>query len=80
MAPSLPALAMPTRFSAGFSSSVRLRNVRGAVTVMSALVAMTINASAVTVPPEVTTSSRRIVLKLIIRNVTSAGPAGTSEN
>jgi hypothetical protein len=46
MAPSLPAVATPTRFSAGLSTSARLRNVLGAVTTMSALVATFIVKSA----------------------------------
>ena len=50
IAPSLPADATPTRFSAGFSISARLRNVRGAVITMSALVATSMTALAVTVP------------------------------
>ena len=80
IAPSLPADAIPTRFSAGFSISARLRNVRGAVMTMSALTATTIRTLAVVVALDVTVTVRRPLLKLIRRNVSSAGPAGTFSN
>jgi hypothetical protein len=44
------------------------------VDLTSAMIVM----SAVTISPAVTTTSPRTVLKLINRNVTSAGPGGTS--
>ena len=63
--------------SAGFSISARLRNVRGAVITISALVDTSMSALAVAVPPAVTVTVRRTALKLIRRNVSSAGPGGT---
>ena len=80
MAPSLAADATPTRFSAGFSISARLRNVRGAVTTISALVATSMTALACTAAPDVTLTVRRTMLKLISRMVSSADPAGTLSN
>ena len=78
IAPWLAALATPTRFSAGFSRSAMLRNVRVPVTTTSAVRESPSTASAVTVCPAVTFNVRRTMVKLISLKVSSAGPAGTS--
>ena len=76
-APSLPAEATPTRFSAGLSISARLRNVRGAVITMSALTDTSMTALAVTVPEDGTVTTLRTSLKLITRKISSACPSAT---
>ena len=65
--PRLLDAAMPTRFSAGFSMSATLRNVRAPVTTTSALTASVITASSAVTGPSVTTMERRSTLKLMRR-------------
>jgi hypothetical protein len=77
IAPWLAALAIPTRFSAGFSRSAILRNVRVPVTTTSAVSDTPSTASAVTVCPAATLTVRRTSVKLISLKVSSAGPGGT---
>ena len=78
MAPTLAALAMRTRFSAGFSRSAMLRNVRVPVTTTSAVSDSVSVAFAVSVRPAATVTSCRAVEKLTSLKVMVAGPAGAS--
>ena len=76
MAPTLAAVAMPTRFSRGFSRSAMLRNVRVPVTTTSAVSDSVNVASTASVSPAAgTVTSCRAVEKFTSRNVSVAGPA-----
>ncbi len=77
MAPWLAADAMPTRFSAGFSTSATLRNVDVPVTTTSALNDSVNMASTATARPLAMDAVRRSTLKLRSRKVSSDVPAGT---
>ena len=67
IAPWLADCAMPTRFSAGFSTSARLANVRLPVTVTSALSDRCRTTSTRTAAATTTSTSRRELAKLIRR-------------
>ena len=75
IAPWLAADAIPTRFSAGFSTSAMLRNVDVPVTMTSAFRASVNSAFTSAVSPGVMLTVRRSTVKLINRNVSSAVPA-----
>jgi len=77
IAPWLAAWAIPTRSSAGFSTSARFVNVCFAVTVTSAFNAKCSTTSTRGVPLVPTTTSRRAGAKLINRHTSSYWPAGT---
>ncbi len=80
MAPWLAAAAMPTRFSAGFSTSAMLRKVDVPVTTTSAVSDSSRVESTVAVCPGASVIVRRCTVKLINRKLSCAGPAGTASN
>ncbi len=78
IAPWLADWAIPTRFSAGRSTSARLVNVDLPVTVTSAVSDSESTASPRTLPEGGTTISRRAAAKFTSRNASRAGPGGTA--
>ena len=80
MAPWLADCAIPTRFSAGFSASARLVNVRFPVTATLALKERCSTASTRTFPPGGTVASCRLLPKLGSENDSWTRPDGAASN